>query len=434
MLVEFTIKNFKCFKEEVKFSLIASNYDKETRVQDNTFYIEKFNLRLLKSAVLYGANASGKTKFIEGIGFFVNFISNSSDGQAQDLINIDSFGLSLETENAPTAFEIIFIHNEEIFRYGFEIDKYKVHSEWLYHRPKTKEIELFYREGQEFELHKTRFKVKDLVENKRVRENALLLSVAAQFNDKIANDILSWSHDLSVISGLKDSVYKDLTIDKMLFDSKNRKEIVQFLQKADLGIADIEIKKADLTHLPPDLRDMLEAMEEEKEFGELKTFHKKYNAKGIEVELAEFDFQDESQGTRKYFALSGIILQTLEEGDILFVDELANKFHPNLTCHLIKLFNSKVTNPNNAQLVFNTHDTNLLSSGLFRRDQIWFAEKDRYGAATLYALSDIKKGKARKNDNFEKNYIQGKYGAVPYLGDFDKLFETPKAATHENEK
>lgn len=417
MLVEFTIKNFKCFKEEVKFSLIASNYDKETRIEDNTFYIEKFNIRLLKSAVLYGANASGKTKFIDAIGFLRYFIFESSDGQAQDSIGIDSYKLSPETENSPTTFEIIFIHNEELFRYGFEIDQEKVHAEWLYHRPKTKEIELFYRENQDFELHKTRFKVKDLVEHDRIRKNALLLSVAAQFNDATAKNILAWFKRLNVISGISDFGYEDYTIKMMLHSDDNRQHILEFLQKADLGISDIKIE-----------------IDEKGQLGELTTLHKSYNKQGVEVEPIEFPLRNESQGTRKYFALSALILRILMEGDILFVDELANKFHPNLTCHLIKLFNSKVTNPNNAQLVFNTHDTNLLSSGLFRRDQIWFAEKDRYGAATLYALSDIKKGKARRNDNFEKNYIQGKYGAVPYLGDFDKLFETPKAATHENEK
>ncbi len=424
MLVQFTVQNYKCFKEEVKFSMIASNYDKDTRIEDNTFFIEKFNLRLLKSAVLYGANASGKTKFIAAMGFFRHFTVNSSDGQAGDEINIDSFRLSTTTKNTPTVFEIIFILDNELYRYGYEVDKYKVHAEWLYHRPKTKEIELFYREGQEFSLHKTRFKVKDLVDRKRIRENTLLLSIAAQFNDPVAQSVLYYMNNMSVLSGIHDHGYGDFTIDRMMDNEQNKKQTIEFLKKADLGIDSIEIEKMDMEGLP----DELLAQVDNANFYESSALHKVYDEQESVSDKIKFSMNaDESQGTKKYFALSGLILETLQEGDILFVDELANKFHPNLTCHLIELFNSKKTNPNNAQLVFNTHDTNLLSSGLFRRDQIWFVEKDRYGAADMYALSDFKKGKARKDDNFEKNYIQGKYGAIPYLGDFDKLFEDTKS-------
>jgi hypothetical protein len=130
--------------------------------------------------------------------------------------------------------------------------------------------------------------------------------------------------------------------------------------------------------------------------------------------------RDESSGTRKSFALSANILRALKEGEVLVIDELDAKLHPNLTRKIIELFNSKKTNPLSAQLVFNTHDTNLLDTDLFRRDQVWFTEKDRYGAASLFSLSDIKG--VRKEDPLEKNYISGKYGAIPFLGNFDKLF------------
>ena len=129
--------------------------------------------------------------------------------------------------------------------------------------------------------------------------------------------------------------------------------------------------------------------------------------------------KDESAGTKKYFALSGLILETLEKGAMLIVDELTDKLHPNLIHKLIELFNSKKKNPNNAQIIFNTHDTNLLSSNILRRDQIWFTKKDRYGATTLYSLADFKS--VRKEENYEKNYTKGRYGAVPYLAEFDKL-------------
>jgi hypothetical protein len=142
--------------------------------------------------------------------------------------------------------------------------------------------------------------------------------------------------------------------------------------------------------------------------------------------------EDESSGTRKFFALTGPILNVLENGFTLVVDELDSKLHPNLVCKIVSLFNSKEFNKKNAQLIFNTHDTNLLSSGLFRRDQIWFTEKNKYGEATLYSLADFKSDEVRKTEPFEENYIRGKYGAVPFLGFFDhlKIF----LPEHEDEK
>jgi len=185
MLIQFTIKNFKCFKEEAKMSMVASNYDRATREDSNIFTVEKFGLRLLKSAVVYGANASGKTKLIEGLGFMKDFIYNSSkESQIDESIKVDPFRLNSETVNEPSIFEVIFIHENEMYRYGFEVDKKQIHAEWLYHRPLTKEVELFYRDEQKIHIHKN-LKITDLVKNDRIRPNALLLSVAANFNDKI---------------------------------------------------------------------------------------------------------------------------------------------------------------------------------------------------------------------------------------------------------
>ena len=128
------------------------------------------------------------------------------------------------------------------------------------------------------------------------------------------------------------------------------------------------------------------------------------------------------------------MLNVLENGYTLVVDELDSKLHPNLVCKIISLFNSKDLNPKNAQLIFNTHDTNLLSSGLFRRDQVWFTEKDKYGAAKLYSLADFKSDEVRKNEAFEENYVRGKYGAVPFLGFFESLINQKMLFRDENEK
>lgn len=434
MLLEFTIKNYKCFKEEAKLSLIASNYDKNTREDDNTFIVEKFGLRLLKSAVIYGANASGKTKLVEALGFMKNFILNSSkEGQIDEPTGMTPFLLSTETENTPSVFEVIFIHNNDMYRYGFEADSNVIHSEWLYHKPKTKETELFYRDTQDFEVNTRKFKVGDLVKNDRIRPNALLLSVAANWNNQLAKNIFDWLKNFNVISGLEDEKYEAFSIMRMQKNKKNKAKAMAFLKNADLGIENIDINTFGLDSLPGDLPDEIKeflknAISEDKEDKETKffsgstTFRKKYDDNNLLKTLVEFSMEeDESSGTRKYFALSGSILETLKNGEILLIDELANRLHPNLTYKLVELFNSKEKNPNNAQIIFTTHDTNLLSSDLFRRDQIWFTEKDRYGASSVYSLDDFKTNQVRKKDNFEKNYIKGKYGAIPYLGDFEEL-------------
>lgn len=432
MFVQFTVRNYKCFKEEAKLSLIASNYDKTTLKDENIIYLDKLGLKLLRSAVIYGANASGKTKLIEAMTFMKHFIFNSSkESQINEAIKTVPFRLSTTTYQEPSIFEIIFIHEEVMYRYGFEVDQQKVHAEWLYYKPKTKEVELFYREDQEFEVHKTKFKVKDLIDNDRIRPNALLLSVAASWNDQLAKKIFEWLLRFNVISGLRADGYEGYAVARAYQTKENKLAVSNLLKGADIGIDDIEIKKLDFQDLPEAFPDALRTvikkqLKEDKTiefFSDVLTLHKRYDENNLFDAYEAFSMEEEeSEGTRKYFALSGPVLETLKNGEILIVDELANKLHPNLTKKLIKIFNSKDKNPNNAQLVFNAHDTGLLNADLFRRDQIWFTEKDQYGAVVLYALSDFKTNTVRKEDNFEKNYIKGRYGAVPYLSDFEKWF------------
>lgn len=442
MLVQFSVRNFKTFKEKAILNLVASNYDKETREIENIKTDDDFNLRIVKSAVLYGANASGKSKFIEALMFMREFsIKSSKDSQKGDSINVEPFKLEVESEKDSSEFEVIFIFKKEMYRYGFEVTKEKVLSEWLYHKPKTKEIELFYREKQNFDIHERNFsKGATLVKEELVRDNALMLSVAAQFNDKSAGKVLEWFKGLGTISGLDEDGYQGFTMGRTE-SPKHKEQILELLKAADLGIKDITLEPLDITKLPKqmpkEIRESLEKQikEENAHFvSDVLTTHRKYDAKKKYVGDIQFSLEDEeSSGTKKFFALTGPVLDTIEKGSVLIVDELDSKLHPNLVCRIVSIFNSKELNPKNAQLVFNTHDTNLLSSGLFRRDQIWFTEKDKYGASKLFSLADFK-SEVRKTDNFEDNYIRGKYGAVPFLGDFDNFINSKKLLSHENER
>lgn len=442
MLLEFSVRNFKTFREKATLSLLASNYDKDTREEENVHNESKFGLRLLKSAVIYGANASGKSKFLDAMAFMRYLVINSSkESQKGDHINVEPFKLSTESENEPSEFEIVFTYSGSMFRYGFEVTGQNIVAEWLYHRTKRKELELFYRELNEYEIHPRNFvKGKTVVKEGLVRDNALLLSVAAQFNDETAILVTDWFKRLKFISGNKETNFKGYTLSKTE-DPFFKEKILTVLEAADFGIQDVLVQKLDVESLPKEmpkeLRDKIvkEAKEGNVEyFSDAMFVRKKYDSnKKPANENAALSFDDnESAGTQKFFAILGPILDVIENGYILVVDELDSKLHPNLVCKIISLFNSEKLNPKNAQLVFNTHDTNLLSSGLFRRDQIWFTEKNKYGEARLYSLADFKSDEVKKYESFEENYIRGKYGAVPFLGLFDDLSNiVPK---HENER
>ncbi len=433
MLIQFSVKNFRTFKDKATLSLVASNYDKDTREHENIIENKPFNLRLLKSAVVYGANASGKSKFFEALMFMKHYVITSSRETLKgDTIGVVPFLLSSETENEPSEFEVTFLFRDVQYRYGFEADKNRIVAEWLYYKPKTKEIELFYRDKNEFEVHARNFsKGNAVIKEGLVRDNALLLSVAAQFNEPTSITVIEWFKNLKTISGLHEAGYQGFTMSKTE-DPALKTKILELLRAADLGIRDIRLQKLDIDQLPQDMPKALkeqiikEAKEESVEFvSDVLTTHTQYNAAKKAVSTVQFSLdEDESSGTRKFFALTGPILDVLENGYTLVVDELDSKLHPNLVESIVTLFNSKNTNPKNAQLIFNTHDTNLLNTGLFRRDQIWFTEKDKHGAAKLYSLADFKAVSVRKTEAFEENYIRGKYGAVPYLGYFDNLDKT----------
>lgn len=436
MFIEFKFENFLSFKEEATFSLVASAL-KDKKVDDSDVMyspIANSKLRLLKSAAIFGANASGKSNFVQAFVFFMQFVINSTKGtQLEENIDVENFKLSTATENEPSIFEVVFLHKEHYYRYGFAVTPKKVEGEWLYIKdvkPRAKEVELFFRDADSFPAVHDRFSIgKDVVHKNMVRHNALLLSVAAQFNDPIANEVFQWLYQLNVISGLREEQNAKVTLEK-LQDPAYKQRIIDFTKYADLGIDDIQFSDGEgVSGLDSSMNptDFLRKQRTSTSINSMLSFHKKFDDNyQADVKPVEFSFsKSESHGTVKYFSLAGPILDTLDNGKTLIIDELDSKLHPLLTQKLISLFNSIETNPKNAQLIFTTQDTNLLSSLLFRRDQIWFTQKDRYGASTLYSLSEY----AVRNDaSYERDYLAGKYGAVPVFKNFKSLFGSNTAS------
>ena len=423
MLQEFSVGNYLSFKDAVKLDLSTAGI---TEYPENAF--EAGKKKLLKGAVVYGANSSGKTNLLRAMSKMRHFVLNSSKGSSQDEIGVSPFLLNPETEHRPSFFELLFFLDGRRYRYGFEATREKVHGEWLFVRSSQQEKPLFVRELDGIEVMDGFREGAGLEE--KTRDNALFLSLADQFNGKLSQAIMAWFRQWNTISGLQHEAYQAVTF-KMLEDEKCKPLFTRFLKQLDLGFHAFQVVKEPFnpSHLPENLpaEVLKQVMEDLKEgtMVSIETLHKVYNDDGNEVGVKEFNLRtQESAGTNKVFNMLGPIFNALISGGVLVVDELGSSMHPLLTKAIVSLFNSEEHNPNNAQLIFATHDTNLLSYGNFRRDQIYFIEKDYYGASSLYSLVEYKEegGKTiRKDRSFEKDYIHGRYGGIPYIGDFSKM-------------
>ena len=417
MLVGFTVNNFKSIKDTIYFSMLGSSKD-----QGNSFEIRKYEL--LKSAIVYGANASGKSNFLKAMAFMVRIVLNQDKViQSTDTLPYFPFKLNAETEDSSSSFEMVFFLKNNIkYRYGFEIDATTVYSEWLYADENGKEAKLFYRDIEEKELYINRLKFKEGLKLK-VSSNQLFIWKCDQEEGKISASILDWFKNLNMIDGMEHEQYISYAM-KQMKDQQFKSELVSLIKTADIGIEDVTLDEKDI---PEDFIEQLPFTDDLKEKllndttlkeRSLMTYHKKYNENNHEIGVSIFELEsEESKGTRKFFKMSAPILNTLREGTILIIDELDASLHPILTKHLIKLFHNNKVNKHNAQLIFSTHDTNLLNPNLFRRDQIWLTDKDKYGSTDLFSLAQFKN--VRKGEDFEKKYLQGKYGAIPYLEDFE---------------
>ena len=422
MLLEFTVGNYKSFNSPVTFSMLASTL-KEHQV---TPVFEESKYKLLKSAIIFGANASGKSNLFKAIGFMKNFVLNSAkQTRIMEKIAVDHFKLGADTEENPSVFEMIFLIDGIQYRYGFQANRERVIAEWLFFVPSTKEAKLFIREGKNIDLG-IRYKEGQGLADK-TRENALFLSVVAQFNGEISLHIIKWFKNINIISGLDDTEYRHDTI-KKLNNTEFKKWALKYLEMADINIVDIEILPTTVKHtkLVKELQQIV--AEPKAPFGHtsIKLHYQKYDKNNKKISLEVFDLdENESKGMQKILFLAGPFWDVLKNGKILIIDEFDARLHHRLTHSLAKLFNSPIANTRKAQFILGTYDTTLLRNDLFRRDQVWFIEKDRYGVSELYSLAEYKISDkvVRKDASFDKSYLLGKYGAVPIPGDFEELFE-----------
>lgn len=419
MLISFSIENFLSIKEKVVFSMEATKF-KSDNLLNNSVKLEQ--IELLNSAVIFGPNGSGKSNLIVAMKKMRDAIEGS-------LKNFDLIPFKFDTiyyNEKPSIFEIKFLYKDIIYRYGFSIKNNIVVEEWLYHKKnkfRARENQYFKRTYQEFINFGDFKKEADLIKKEnKTREDKLYISIVAEFNGQISRNILDWFSMFNSFSGIHSNL-TPYTLDK-ISNENQRERIIDFLRSADFGIVDLQEKSISFDEIEEKLKndnlpiDLIEEIKQDGGLKSIETYHHKYKDEKF-IGLEPLSIGKESDGTKKLFELSGAIIEALDNGETLIIDELDNSFHTKMTEAIIRLFNSE-KNTNNAQLIFASHDTNILTQKLFRRDQIWFTEKDLYGSTHLYSLIDFG---TRKDTSLEKNYLEGKYGSIPAIIELEYEYE-----------
>ena len=416
MLIEINVTNFRSLLKKQTFSLAQAKGDELS--SSNTFSVSAANeFQLLRSAAIYGPNASGKSNFLLAFQTMKKMVLESfSNHQRGDQLPVFPFRLSPEAREAPSEFEVTFIVDGVRYQYGFSATTAHIHEEWLLAYPKGRAQTWFTRVWVEEKQHYEWSLGKSLTGEKQLwqkstRDNALFLSTAVQLNSEQLQPIFDWFKNTLRFANLGGWTP---ALSASLCERGDKSKVMDFLHAADIHIDDIlvETKPVDLSALPASmpesLRNAISTNSKDTKVQQIKTVHKDSVGDAI-----TFDFEDESDGTQKLFSFAGPWLDALENGYILVIDELHDNLHPTLVKFLVGLFHNNKTNPKNAQLIFTTHETSILNQDVFRRDQVWFCEKGKTQASDLYALTDFSPRKGR--ENLELAYLSGRYGATPFI-------------------
>jgi uncharacterized protein len=404
MLLRFKFSNFRSFRDEAEFSLVASGLDDSPNA---AFEVPGLKERVLPVAAIYGANASGKTNVIRALQFVWQAVLHSHrTWSPQGPIPREPFVLGGAMPLA-SRFETDLVISGVRYQYGFALDSESVAEEWLLAYPNGRPQTWFKRlRGVPMS-----FSNKLAGENKAtealMRPNSLFLSAAAQNNHAALLPVYGWfANSLSIRLGVAPD-----TAD-ICKDDDCRKAVAELIRAADLGIVQLRVQERPLTEVQKDTWEFFRKIVKQAELAVPETHLRILLTHRLGAETQEFEPELESDGTIAYTALLGPVVNALRTGGVVCVDELDASLHPLLAIRIIELFNDRARNPHGAQLIFNTHDTNLLSSKVLRRDEIWFTEKQPDGNSALYPLTDFK---PRRHENLENGYLQGRYGAIPFI-------------------
>lgn len=423
MLIEFKFGNFRSFRDEAVLSMEAMGLGRLKNC-----LISYNSMKLIPSVAIYGKNGGGKSNVIRAFWLAVQFIKNAQRTQHENAkIPVKPFLLNDYSKDEPTFFEFTYVLDNVKYIYGFSATKEKIFSEYLYHSPKGQKATVFTRAEQKFTF--TEEKAKRKLISEAVAPNQLFFSVACTMNDADCMRAMKWFREYVFFS-------RDYTdIPKQLLEYSNDKNMLAaisgYAKAADLGIEKMEFEFKDEEvkdfesekNIPEEIRSALTAfmqnLKENSNISEIglqksevraTSYHKGINKNGVRTSFT-LDLSDESDGTRKLMSIAPAIESVLNNGGIVLVDELEKELHPMLVNYIVAKFQSKTSNPNGAQLIFTTHNTELLDMELMRKDQLYFADINRNdGASDLYNIGDFT---TKTADNIRKGYLAGKYGATP---------------------
>jgi AAA15 family ATPase/GTPase len=408
MLITFAVENYKSINKKVELSFLAESLKQLEK--SNVINTDFPKINLLKSLAVYGANASGKTNLIKALDFMKDFVLNSSlQYNPKSVIGIEPYKLLLKTQNEPTHFEIDFIIFENRFKYGFSVDKNKIHTEYLYSVLKTTEKLLFQRieEDIEFGVSFSEGYGKESF----IKPGSLFLSTLATLNAPTSKQIIEWFTNLTIITDYNYPSYTGYTAN-LIKGKKNSDFILNFFKAAGLDFDGVDIKTLNIDDnlmqfLSLELRDLVKKNLPQQL--QVFTTHKVYNLKGEIVGTVDFDLKEESAGTQKFFAIAGPIINSILNGYPLIIDELDARLHYKLVHFIVHLYNSENHNKFGGQLMFSNHMLDLMDKELLRRDQILLVSKTKSGTE----ITSIHKEGARSDKSFKRDYLSGEFGALP---------------------
>lgn len=388
MLIQFTIENHRSIKNSAVISFTAS---KDTSFRENLLHPDK-KKTLLPAIAIYGANAAGKSNVLHAMKTMKNMIV----GDAAKLLKGQKLPWEPFGENTnPTAFETVFMYHGVRYAYGFSFDENRIHTEYLYYWPNGREAMIFSRDHGVYEFRENVNEQTAL--SNRTPDNKLYLVSSNDWNLPQTENAYMWFFEKLTFL-MEEEPARSETVEQILSSDTKKMRILKELMLADLGISDVSIKNIS-GHAPV-----------------ITTTHRIIHEDGS-VEHFQLRMDQESAGTQRFFARIGGWLQALDQGALLLVDEIEDSLHPLLTKRFIEMIQDQHVNVNGAQLLFTTHDAMLLDLKFFRRDQIWFAEKDDKTCATeLYSLASFS---PRKGEDVRKGYLRGRFGAVPFIGGDD---------------
>lgn len=414
MLVEFSVANFRSIRERQTLSLVAAaaGEHRDRNVVDDP---APATPPLVRSAVIYGANAAGKSNLLLALEFMERLVLDSArESRVGDSIPVVPFRLDEESEALASEFEVVFVQDAVRFQYGFKLNRSEVLAEWLVAYPEGRPQRWFERgEGDHWYFGPNlKARRSHALWRDATRGNALFLSTAVHLNAEQLLPVHDWFRNRLRFIGQVGQISAAFTLQQCERSAAERERVANFLGVADLAISGVEVErqKVNEASLPDNMPDTIRRALVARGLVVARTLHRKASG-----ETVAFDLEEESHGTRKLFALAGPWIDVLTHGWVLVVDELDTSLHPYLMRRIVGMFHDPAINQRQAQLVFTTHDTTMLDPDIFRRDQIWFVEKDKSAQSQLYPLTDFS---PRKGENYERGYLHGRYGAVPFVGEW----------------